>query len=214
MMKRALLLVDIQNDFLPGGPLGVPGGNDILDFVVTLLHSREHYELVVATQDWHPKGHGSFASSYPGTVPFDTGKLGGIEQVFWPDHCVQGSEGAMLAPPIKQALAEITAAGRKTVIIKKGQDPAVDSYSAFYDNARIHDTGLLQTLQSYDCSAVDVVGLAFDFCVKATALDAVSFGLATRILMAGTRAINPDAVETVKRELAARGIDCVEDFDL
>jgi nicotinamidase/pyrazinamidase len=207
-MKKALLIVDLQHDFLPGGSLAVAEGDAVIPFVSDLMNKKGRYELIVATQDWHPPGHGSFASAHPGAKPFDLGELNGLEQVFWPDHCVQGQDGARIHPDIMQRLISITETGQRTLIIKKGQHLEVDSYSAFFDNARRHDTGLHRALQSYEISAVDVVGLAFDYCVKFTALDAASLGYATTVLLQGTRSVDPTTVETTTAELEAAGVCC------
>lgn len=204
-MKRALLVVDIQNDFLPSGSLAVEEGDVILPFVAALMKQKNRYELIVATQDWHPPGHGSFASAHPGAKPFEMGELSGLEQVFWPDHCVQGEEGARIHRDILQPLIKITETGQRTMIIKKGQHVEVDSYSAFFDNARRHDTGLHRALQSYEIKEVDIVGLAFDYCVKFTALDAVSLGFETTVLLQGTRSVDPTAAEATISELEAAG---------
>ena len=207
-MKKALLIVDLQHDFLPGGSLAVAEGDAVIPFVSDLMNKKGRYELIVATQDWHPPGHGSFASAHQGAKPFDLGELNGLEQVFWPDHCVQGQDGARIHPDIMQPLISITETGQRTLIIKKGQHLEVDSYSAFFDNARRHDTGLHRALQSYEISAVDVVGLAFDYCVKFTALDAASLGYATTVLLQGTRSVDPTTVETTTAELEAAGVCC------
>ncbi|MEJ2135510.1 MAG: bifunctional nicotinamidase/pyrazinamidase [Desulfofustis sp.] len=207
-MKKALLIVDLQHDFLPGGSLAVAEGDAVIPFVSDLMNKKGRSELIVATQDWHPPGHGSFASAHPGAKPFDLGELNGLEQVFWPDHCVQGQDGARIHPDIMQPLISITETGQRTLIIKKGQHLEVDSYSAFFDNARRHDTGLHRALQSYEISAVDVVGLAFDYCVKFTALDAASLGYATTVLLQGTRSVDPTTVETTTAELEAAGVCC------
>lgn len=207
-MSTALILVDIQNDFLPGGSLAVGDGDAIIDYVVSLMKDSGRYELVVATQDWHPAKHGSFASSHPGARPFEMGELGGREQMLWPDHCVQGQPGARLHPEIRKTLAGITENGQRILLIQKGQHVDVDSYSAFFDNARMHDTGLHRALQSYDITQVEIVGLAFDYCVKFTALDAASLGYHTAVLLQGTRPVDPAAAEAVTAELEAAGVDC------
>lgn len=207
-MKRALLVVDIQYDFLPGGPLAVNEGDAIIPFALERMRETASYDLVVASQDWHPSNHGSFAS-VQGTDPFEVGELAGLSQVFWPDHCVQRSDGARIEKHIREELAKIGAVGRHTLIIKKGQDPGVDSYSVFFDNAKRVDTGLDRALKSYDIEAIDIVGLAFDYCVKYSALDGVSLGYRTRVLMAGTRAIDPaQNVQNIK-ELQAAGVECL-----
>lgn len=208
-MKRALIVVDVQHDFLPGGALAVAEGDAILSFVVHLLRSGHNYDLIVVTQDWHPKGHGSFASSHAGAKPFQPGELGGMSQMLWPDHCVEGTKGARLAAEIEEALAEIKAASREIHTVKKGQDWAVDSYSAFFDNARRHDTGLRAILDEHGIREVDVVGLALDYCVKYTALDAASLGFDTRVLLQGCRAVDPSSLEHVLAELSDAGVACI-----
>lgn len=207
-MSKALIMVDIQNDFLPGGSLAVGGGDAIIDYVVSLMESTDRYELMVATQDWHPADHGSFASAHPGAKPFDLGELSGLEQVLWPDHCVQGAFGARLHEVIRKTLIEMTEKGSRSLIIQKGQHLEVDSYSAFFDNGRIHDTGLHKALQSYGITAVEIVGLAFDYCVKFTALDAASLGYQTSVLLPGTRPVDPASFDAIKAELEAAGVVC------
>ena len=208
-MNKALIIVDVQADFLPGGSLAVGEGDLVIPYIVDLMGEAGNYELIVATQDWHPPGHGSFASAHPGTKPFELGELNGLEQLFWPDHCVQGEDGARIHPDIMQPLISITETGQQTLIIKKGQHLEVDSYSAFFDNARRHDTGLNRALQSYEISAVDVVGLAFDYCVKFTALDAASLEYSTTVLLQGTRSVDPTTIEATTAELEAAGVRCL-----
>lgn len=209
-VKTALILVDIQNDFLPGGPLAVPDGDAILDFVVNLIRGGDHYDLLVASQDYHPRNHGSFASNHEGCAPFDVGELAGVTQVFWPDHCVAGTAGADIAEPIRVTLDGASAKGIPTAIIRKGQTPTVDSYSAFFDNNRQTDTGLDEILKQADIEKIDIVGLALDYCVGATARDAAELGYTTRILLDGTRAIDPANIEKLRRELTSIGVTFVE----
>lgn len=208
-MKRALIAVDIQNDFLPGGALAVPEGDAIIPFVADLLHNEQIYELIVVSQDWHPEGHGSFASSHDGADPFQLGELSGMPQILWPDHCIAGTNGARLAAHIEDILSEIKAAGRQVHIVKKGQDCNVDSYSAFFDNARRRDTGLRGILDEYGIREVDVVGLALDYCVHYTALDAASLGYTTRVLLPGSRAVDPSSADRVVAKLTDAGVICV-----
>ena len=207
-MKQALIVVDVQNDFLPGGALAVPEGDAILPFVANLIRTGRQYELLVFTKDWHPEGHGSFASAHPGADLFEVAELLGQPQVLWPDHCVQNTSGARLADDIDKALSEAAAAGHKTLIVEKGQSLQVDSYSAFYDNARLYETKLKEALHTYEITELDVVGLAFDYCVKATALDAVSLGFKTRVLMQGTRAVDSASPDQIVAELMAAGVTC------
>ena len=207
-MSRALIIVDVQYDFLPGGNLAVAESDAIIPVVIDLMTTGGRYDLIIATQDWHPTDHGSFASVHEGAQTFDLGELDGLEQVFWPDHCVQGEDGARLHEAVLEKLVSITESGAKTLIIKKGQNRDVDSYSAFFDNARRNDTGMHKALQSYEIEAVDVVGLAFDYCVKFTALDAASLGYKTRVLLNGTRSVDPTTVESTVGELEAAGVNC------
>lgn len=181
---HALILVDIQNDFLPGGALAVPGGDEIIPVVNALLPK---HNLVVATQDWHPANHGSFASQHPGHAVGDVVKLGGLDQICWPDHCVQNTVGAQLASGLEQtAISEI---------FLKGTDPAIDSYSAFYDNAHRRATGLGDYLKARGVTDVVIVGLALDYCVKFTAQDALGLGLKTTVVTDATRAVNLDPTD-------------------
>ncbi len=175
---RALILVDIQNDFLPGGALAVPRGDEVIP-VANRLQPR--FDLVVATQDWHPRGHGSFASSHPGRKPGEIGELAGLPQVFWPDHCVQGSAGAAFAPGLDMDRVE--------AIFRKGTDPAIDSYSGFFDNGHRKSTGLGDYLKGRGATEVYVLGLATDYCVKSTALDARDLGFRTFLVEDGTRGV-------------------------
>ena len=176
---KTLLLIDLQNDFTPGGSLAVPQGNDVIAVANRLMPA---YDLVVATQDWHPADHGSFAANHPGKAPGDTITLGGLNQVLWPVHCVQNTPGAEFHPKLDHAGIHH--------VIQKGTDPAIDSYSGFFDNGHRQATGLAELLQARGATAVDVMGLALDYCVKFTALDAVKLGLTTTLLTEGCRAVN------------------------
>ena len=200
MAKRALILVDIQYDFLPGGALAVTGGDAIIAVVNRL---QAAYDLVVATQDWHPASHKSFASNNPGRAVGELGELNGLPQVMWPDHCVQGTPGAELHAGLDLA--------RVAQVFRKGLDPEVDSYSGFYDNGRKHDTGLAAWLEGHGVTAVDVVGLATDYCVKWTALDAQAEGFATRVIEDATRGVElrPGDVARALDELRAAGVQVI-----
>src|SRR5262245_60592621 len=158
---NALLLVDIQNDFLPGGALAVRRGDEIIATANRIMPS---YDLVVASQDWHPANHRSFASQQPGKRVGDVIQLEGLSQVLWPDHCVQGTYGASFPQTLNRFQIDH--------VIHKGTDSNVDSYSAFFDNARRKKTGLADYLRSFGVDEVHVMGLATDYCVRATALDA------------------------------------------
>lgn len=175
----ALLLIDIQNDFLPGGALAVPAGDEIVPVANRLMGE---YELVVATQDWHPADHQSFAAQHPGKRALEVIKLDGLDQVLWPTHCVQHSWGAAFAPTLNQI--------RIHHVVQKGIDRCVDSYSGFFDNARRRETGLERYLRSRSVDTVHIMGLATDYCVKATALDAVELGFHAVLLTTGIRGVN------------------------
>lgn len=162
---KTLLIVDLQNDFLPDGALAVPNADAVIAPINRII---ERFDLVVATQDWHPQDHGSFASNHSDCRPFDVGQLNGLEQTFWPDHCVQGSAGAEFPAAFNSRAVE--------VIFRKGTDAAIDSYSAFYDNARRKSTGLADYLRGKGVTELYLCGLAADICVYFTALDALADG--------------------------------------
>jgi len=175
---HALILVDLQNDFCPGGALAVPHGDEVIAVANRLM---PRFPLVVATQDWHPADHGSFARSHAGGKPFDLGELAGLPQVLWPAHCVQGTPGAELHAGLDRT--------RIAAVLPKGTDRTVDSYSGFVDNGRRKTTGLADWLRRHHVDAVTVMGLATDYCMKATTLDAVALGLATRVVLDGCRGV-------------------------
>ena len=193
-MTKALIIVDMQNDFLPGGALAVAGGDEIIPEINRL---SELYDLVVATQDWHPGNHGSFASQYQGAKPYDTGELAGMPQVLWPDHCVQGSFGAQLSGFLNQKHVE--------AVFRKGMDPEIDSYSAFFDNGRRKATGLKGYLLGRGVTQVHICGLAADFCVWFTAQDAISLGFDAVILQNAVRAINEQNLKELYGEFVKFG---------
>ena len=178
-MNTALILVDIQNDFLPGGALAVPDGDAVIPVANALMPC---FDLVVATQDWHPATHGSFAANHPGRQPGEQIDLGGLPQILWPTHCVQDTPGAAFADALNRE-------GIKWVF-PKGTDVDIDSYSGFFDNGRRRGTGLLEYLQERGVTEVFVLGLATDYCVKATALDAVGAGFKTHLVEDGCRGVN------------------------
>jgi len=179
--RDALLVVDVQNDFLPGGALAVPRGDEIVPLVNRIA---ERFAIVVLTQDWHPAGHASFASSHPGTRPFETTRLSYGRQILWPDHCVQGSPGAQFAPGLDIPHAQL--------VIRKGHHPKVDSYSAFLEADRRTRTGLDGYLRSRGVERVFCAGLATDFCVAWTALDARRYRLQSVVIEDACRAIDRD----------------------
>jgi len=197
---KALLLVDLQNDFLPGGALAVTCGDEVIE-IANRLQSK--FELVVASQDWHPADHASFAANHPGKRPGDEISLDGRRQVLWPVHCVQNSPGAELAPGLEKRLI------RKT--FAKGVDRHIDSYSAFFDNGHLRSTGLGEYLREQGVDEVYVLGLATDYCVKATALDAVELGYRTWLIEDACRGVNLRSgdVERAIDEMRAAGVRVV-----
>jgi nicotinamidase/pyrazinamidase len=192
----ALVIIDPQLDFCPGGALAVAGGDEIMAGIAALA---ARFELVVVTQDWHPRGHSSFASSHEGAAPFGTTRMPYGEQVLWPDHCVQGSAGAGFHPALAPAIE------RAHLILRKGFHPGVDSYSAFYENDRTTRTGLAGYLRDKQVRRCVLVGLAYDFCVAYSAVDAVRDGFEAIVLKDLTRAIAmPAAGGTTADEAEAR----------
>jgi nicotinamidase/pyrazinamidase len=196
----SLIIVDVQNDFLPGGALAVPNGDAVVPVVNRL---QPKFPLVVATQDWHPASHGSFAVNHQGKKVFDQVDLKGLPQTLWPVHCVQGSPGAELAPGLNRE--------RIVHVFQKGTDSGIDSYSGFYDNGHRKGTGLAEWLRSKDVTMVYICGLATDYCVKATALDAVQLGFKTYLVEDACRGVNlrPGDVAGAVREMAEKGVQVV-----
>jgi len=194
--RDALLVVDLQHDFLPGGPLGVRAGDEVVEPIARLAPA---FTTVVATQDFHPEGHVSFASAHPGRQPYTTLTLPHGEQELWPDHCVRGTPGAALAPALPDAAL--------TLVLRKGTRQEVDSYSAFRENAgpdgRRSTTGLAAWLQARGVRRVFVCGLARDFCVRWSALDAAAAGFETIVMDDLTRAVFPERRAEVDAALAA-----------
>ncbi|MEC8196816.1 MAG: bifunctional nicotinamidase/pyrazinamidase [Pseudomonadota bacterium] len=180
-MSSALIVIDVQNDFCPGGALAVPEGDQIVEGINALM---DDFDTVVLTQDWHPEGHSSFASSHEGKTPYEVIDMPYGPQVLWPDHCVQGSAGAEL-----HADLDVT---RANVIIRKGTNPAIDSYSAFFENDQTTPTGLGGYLQALGVTEVTMVGLATDFCVQFSALDAARLGFKVNVREDLCRAIDMD----------------------
>ena len=192
----ALLVIDVQNDFCPGGALAVPQGDAVVPVINRLI---EHVPHVVLTQDWHPAGHRSFASSHGGKRPFDRVRLAYGEQVLWPDHCVQGTRGADFHPDLVQRRAEL--------VIRKGFRAEIDSYSAFFENDRTTPTGLAGYLRERAIAKLYLCGLATDFCVLYSALDAVRAGFAVTLLEDASRAIDmAGSLAAARAALADAGI--------
>ncbi|MGN6368994.1 MAG: bifunctional nicotinamidase/pyrazinamidase [Phycisphaerae bacterium] len=199
---NALILVDIQNDFLPTGALPVPEGDKV---IAVANHLMPQFKHVIATQDWHPANHGSFAANHAGKKPGDLITLNGLPQILWPTHCVQNTPGAEFAPGLDRA--------RFTHVVQKGTDPAIDSYSGFFDNGHKKATGLHEYLQSQGIRELCVMGLATDYCVKFTALDARQLGYHVVLELNGCRGVNlkPGDVEAAVAEMVRAGVRVVEE---
>jgi len=202
---KALVLVDIQNDFLPGGALAVPDGDKVIPVANRL---QVAFPLVVATQDWHPANHGSFAASHPGKKEFDHIELNGLPQTLWPVHCVQNTKGAELAAGLSRE--------RIIKVFPKGTDPGIDSYSGLFDNGHRKSTGLGEWLKAKDVTDVFVCGLATDYCVKFTALDAAQMGFKTHFIEDASRGVNlrPDDAAKAIEEMRRAGIVVEQSADL
>ncbi len=197
---RALVLVDIQNDFLPGGALEVPSGDEVIPVANRV---QPQFDLVVATQDWHPSDHGSFAANHPGKQVNDEIELDGLTQILWPVHCVRETHGAQFADELELS--------RVTRVFRKGTDPQIDSYSGFFDNGHRRSTGLNEYLQAKAVSSVYVMGLATDYCVKFTALDSCKLGFATFLIEDGCRGVDrrPGDVDRAIDEMKDAGVELV-----
>ncbi len=194
-----LIVVDMQNDFCPGGALAVPRGDEVVPIVNTLA---ARFDNVVLTQDWHPRGHSSFASSHPGKNPFETIEASYGPQVLWPDHCVQATPGAAFHGSL-----DVPHAG---LIVRKGMHPAIDSYSAFYENDRKTPTGLTGYLRERGLTRVFLAGLAFDFCVRYSAEDARRGGFAVFVIEDACRGIDLEgSVAATHASFAALGVPCI-----
>jgi nicotinamidase/pyrazinamidase len=198
--NAALIVIDLQNDFCPGGALAVAGGDEIVPLVNRLIASFEH---VVLTQDWHPAGHSSFASSHAGQAPFSSIQMPYGAQTLWPDHCVQGTHGAEFHRDLAWAKAEL--------IIRKGFRKAVDSYSAFYENDRKTPTGLAGYLRERGLTKLALAGLATDYCVAYSALDGARLGFETTVLTDACRAIDLNgSLATARRQMQLAGVSLGE----
>ena len=195
-----LVVVDVQNDFCPGGALAVPEGDAVLPIVNPLIAEAGH---TVLTQDWHPPGHSSFASRHPGKQPFESTTMVYGEQTLWPDHCVQGTAGAAFHPALQTEKAEL--------VIRKGFRPEIDSYSAFFENDRATPTGLHGYLQERGFTGVTLVGLAYDFCVFYSAMDARRLGYGVRVVAPGCRAIDlSGSKDAATRDMLAAGVEIAD----
>ena len=198
---KALIIVDLQNDFMPGGALAVPDGDAV---VAVANRLAPLFGFVVATQDWHPLGHGSFASAHEGKNPGDIIELNGLRQELWPVHCVQGSEAASFHCDLN-----LKPVGR---VFQKGIDPGIDSYSAFFDNAHRRSTGLGEYLRGKGVTEAYIMGLATDYCVKFSALDAVQLGFETYVVTDGCRGIDltPGDIDKACDDMRQAGVKLVD----
>ena len=205
MGKKALVLVDLQYDFCPGGALAVPRGDETIEIANRVAR---RFELVVATQDWHPAEHGSFAANHDGARPYDVIDLHGLEQVLWPVHCVQGSRGAELHADLDHA--------RIARLFQKGTDPRVDSYSGFHDNGRRNSTGMGEWLKGEGVDTIYALGLATDYCVKFTALDGVRDGFDVYLVADGCRAVElaPGDGERAIEAMRSAGVTVLQSGDI
>ena len=200
---NALVIIDVQNDFMPGGALAVPEGDEIVPLINDL---QEKFDLVIATQDWHPKGHASFASSHEGSKEFDVIKLDGLDQVLWPDHCIQNSEGAEFHPDLKTAKIE--------AIFRKGTNKRIDSYSGFYDNAHQKSTGLTGYLKEKNVENLFFAGLAAEYCVYFSVIDSLGEGFNSVLIEDATRALNSEEFEKSKIEILRKGGQIIKSEEL
>lgn len=191
---RALVIIDIQNDFIPGGSLAVPGGEEIVPIINELQHK---FDLVIATQDWHPRDHSSFAENHPGKKEFDIIKLNGMDQKLWPVHCVQNSKGAEFHPELQTEKIE--------AIFRKGTDKKIDSYSGFYDNAHLKSTGLSGYLKDKGINSLYFCGLAAEYCVYFSIIDALKEGFEATLLEDATRAISEADFKKAKKAILHAG---------
>jgi nicotinamidase/pyrazinamidase len=197
-----LLIIDVQNDFCPGGALAVADGDAVVPVINRLV---ERFDHVVLTQDWHPAGHGSFATSHPGSAAFEAINMPYGLQTLWPDHCVQGTSGAAFHPQLATDRAEL--------VIRKGFRPTIDSYSAFYENDRRTPTGLAGYLRERGLRRIFLTGLATDFCVHYSAVDARRLGFVTVLVEAGCRAIDlAGSLDAARAEMNAAGVQRINDL--
>ncbi|WP_417727174.1 bifunctional nicotinamidase/pyrazinamidase [Roseovarius sp.] len=195
-MTSALIVIDLQNDFCPGGALAVPAGDQIVPGINALMDA---FGAVLLTQDWHPLAHSSFASSHPGKSPYDMIQMPYGPQVLWPDHCVQGSHGAAFHQALNTSRADL--------ILRKGYNPAIDSYSAFFENDQQTPTGLHGYLQTRGITDLTLVGLATDFCVSFSAVDAARLGYRVSVRRDLTRAIDLDgSLAVAEAGMVAAGV--------
>jgi nicotinamidase/pyrazinamidase len=200
---KGLVIVDVQNDFMPGGQLEVFGGNMIVPVINRL---QKPFDLIVATQDWHPQNHKSFASNHPDKKPFEKIILNGLDQILWPDHCVQGSSGADFHPQLET--------NKIAAVFRKGMDPETDSYSGFYDNGHRISTGMSGYLKDKGINDIYFCGLAADICVYYTIKDAIKEGFSATLIEDASRPLNRDDFITIKEELRNLGVRIINSNEI
>ena len=201
----AFIIVDVQNDFLPGGALAVSKGDEVISVINSV---QAKFDLIVSTQDWHPVNHGSFAANHPGKKVGEHMQLNGLDQILWPVHCVQNSVGANFHKSLH---------GEKwKQVFKKGTNPEVDSYSGFFDNGRKERTGLGDFLKEQGIDQVFIAGLAADYCVKYTVLDALDLGFKTYLITDGTKGVNLSPNDTIDafKEMENKGAILIQSQDI
>jgi nicotinamidase/pyrazinamidase len=205
MPQKALILVDLQNDFCPGGKLAVPKGDEVIQIANEL---QAFFDVIIATLDWHPQDHVSFAANHPGTKIYDVIQVKGIQQILWPEHCVQGSKGAEFHPDLMTYKIEH--------IFHKGIEKDIDSYSTFFDNAHLRSTGLGDFLKDKKIDEIYLMGLATDYCVKYSALDAIHLGFTVYVIQDGCRGIDlkPGDIDKAFAEMTAAGVKLIQSKDL
>ena len=193
---KALVIIDVQNDFLKNGSLEVPNGNDVIEPINEII---ENYELVVATKDWHPLDHVSFVSNHQGKKIGDVVRVNNLDQILWPVHCVQESKGSDFPTTLN-----IKAINK---IIYKGTNSQIDSYSGFHDNGKIRSTGLADYLKAKNVTSIDYVGLVTEYCVKFTVFDSIEEGFKSRVILKGIKGINLEESNKALKEMRSKGID-------
>ena len=193
---KTLVIIDVQNDFLKNGSLEVPNGNEVIEPINQMM---KNYELVVATKDWHPLNHVSFASNHPGKKIGDVIKVDDLDQVLWPDHCVQKSKGSDFPETLNYE--------KINKVFCKGINSQIDSYSGFYDNAKIRSTGLSDYLKAKNVTSIDFVGLVTEYCVKFSVLDSIEENFKTRVILKGIKGINIEETNKALNEMKSKGVD-------
>ena len=193
---KALVIIDVQNDFLINGSLEVSSANDVIEPINEII---KNYTLVVATKDWHPLDHVSFVSNHPGKKIGDVVKVNNLDQILWPEHCVQESKGSDFPTTLNFEVIN--------KIIYKGTNSLIDSYSGFYDNGKIHSTGLSDYLKENKVTSIDYVGLVTEYCVKFTVFDSIEEGFKTRVILKGIKGINIEESNKALIEMKSKGID-------